>query len=332
MKNNQSSNHRKVIQVGVTLFIAAILILCVGVIVLAASKIIRRDKQIPQNIYEREYTVLITGSGSNESFLSQVCEGALSVGSLYDSSVQFYVPSNQTGEGLTQSLFDYASYISADCIITYIDDSQQNLEQPKTIDGKPIPLITLGSYASEIPQVSYIGINKSQLGSVMGQEIISFLKGKGSVFLINTNSDNDDSFSTTMNSLMNVLADQKDIQITVSKNDREQIGSVEDSILQEIASLGPTDLIVALSEKGTIRACQSAIDLNLTGKTAIIGFGEGEDTRNYFEKGILTELLSVDPYSVGKSAVQQFYEYVTTGYANNYVVSDIVINRNGGAK
>ncbi|MCR4940060.1 MAG: substrate-binding domain-containing protein [Treponemataceae bacterium] len=276
----------------------------------------------------RSKSILITGSSENEDYLKQIYEGVLENCEMYDSSVQLYVPSSKAEKVNLQSLLYYGGFINADCVISYIDSSPSDLIPPKNSSGVTVPLITVGNYDPDLPQISFIGINYSELGRIFASEIISFLNSKGTVFILNTSSKNDLNYSTLVSSLLSSLKQESNIRVEISAVLKDSSFSLQDSIRQQIVSMPNIDVLVSLTEESTILATQTVTDLNKAGKINIIAFGEGTGSQSYYDKGLITELISIDSKDIGKKALDEFYEFSTKGSANSYVMADVKVQRN----
>jgi len=277
----------------------------------------------------RSYHVLVIGNSENESFLGQIYKGAQQVSGKYDAVVELNVPESQAQDVSLQALLDYASFTDTDGIIAFIDTPINEFKLPLNSKGTQIPLVTVVRYNPELPQVSFIGTNYSELGRKIAVESNSLLSGKGSLIIINTSSSNNPNYSTLMNSLINSLREYQGIHSKIADSVSQQgIVSVEDRIRSEITSAG-ISLIVCLTAEDTIRAAQAVSDLGKTGKTRIIGFGSGETVDMYLEKGVITELLSIDPEKTGEMAMQELFEYIQHGYANSYITADMRVRRAG---
>ena len=275
----------------------------------------------------RTTSVLITGTSDNEDYLRQIYEGALERCDMYDSAIQLYVPSSKAENMNLQSLLNYAGFINADCVISYIDGSS-SLIPPKNSSGVAVPLITVGNYNPDLPQISFIGINYSELGRIFASEIISFLNAKGTVFILNTSSKNDLNYSMLVSSLLNTLRQENDIKVEISAVLQDSSFSLQDSIRQQIVSASDIDVLVSLTEESTMLTAQTVTDLNLAGKISIIAFGEGVGSQSYYDKGLIAELISIDSKNIGKKALDEFYEFHQKGSANSYVMADIKVQRN----
>lgn len=321
----QHKKRKHIVEFSLLAIFVVSIFLCAAGIIFSISRMQSNVEHGTVQQSERKYSILITGTSDNEAFLSSVCDGTKSVCNFYDSAIQFYVPNSRAENYSLESLFDYATCINADCIITFVDSYNQKIPTPKDINGNPIPLITVGTYSAQNSQISHIGINYAELGELLAHETSGYINGEGKVFILNTNETNDVYASTLVNHVYNKLNENTEIKILNPFIPAKSEFNIEDVIRQQIASSGQIDIIISLSEQSTVIAAQTILDLNLRDKTIIIGYGEGKDSYSYFEKGIITELISVDKYNIGKKAVQEFYEYKKNGSANSYVTADILL-------
>ncbi len=273
--------------------------------------------------------VLVLGDSEDETFLTSIYEGAKTVGNAYDSVVELYVPKNYTEKKSLQSLFDYASFINPDGIITCISGTESKFDLPVNRKGELIPLITLAQYHPELPQVTYIGTNYSELGRKIALESSDYLLGYGRLGIINIAEDSGPNYSTLMNSLTNTLANHHGIQTSVFDfNNSETISSSGETIKKLILNKS-VDLLVCLTTEDTIRIAQLVTELNRNGQIGIIGFGSGEILETYLNKGTVTELLSIDSEKIGRIAMKELFEYIRRGYANNYIAAEVRVKRSG---
>lgn len=279
---------------------------------------------------ERNRNILIVGKSDRRAYLEQVYLGAKSQARTNDAAVDLYTGTSDTQELSTQALLNYASYLQADGIIAYIEGSDLNLEIPKNAQGKPIPLVTIGSYIPNLPQLSYIGANYSELGKITGREIIDLIGESGKAILLDSSGQNDANYSNLMTGLFNALSQRPGISIKTLQFERATSFSKEDNLRQQLASEEGLELIVSLTEQNTILAAQSVRDLNLSGKVKIIGFGDSDDCRSDFEKKIVTELISVKTQDIGRRAMTELFEFLENGYANSFVSAEVEVLKGGG--
>jgi len=275
----------------------------------------------------RNFHIIVTGNYENELFLTKVYEGAKNICNKYNAVAELYVPRSQAEELSSQSLFDYASFVNADCIIAYIDASYDNISTPHRYDEKAIPLVTTGQYNPNLPQITFIGNSYWELGKKLGDETINFLEGKGRVIIISEDTASSINYSSLMNSLQDVLRGCDGISYSV----KEGI-TAEDLILnQKTDNKDNIDniVLVCITEEDIIKVAQTLIELHQENNKniGVIGFGNNETCQLYLEKNIINELIALDPEKIGEAAIREFFEYKEKGYANSYIAADVKISR-----
>ncbi len=275
------------------------------------------------------FNILVAGSQKNHSYMQQVFKGAEEAGLQYGSAVTFYEPQKGNPADELQKIFAYAAGIDATGIIVYTEKLDAPIELPRHHDGSPIPVITLGNYNPGLQQVSFIGLNYSELGRIMAKETIAMLKNGGTAFLLDFNQDYNQNYSMLMNSLMGAINQNDGISIDHFVFNLESTFSKEDAFRQQMASQASLDVVISFSEANTVLAAQTITDLNRAGKARVIGFGDSSDSRNYYEKGIITELIAINTIEIGRKAVNELFEYVNTGFANSYVIADVEVLKGG---
>lgn len=273
--------------------------------------------------------VLILGESENESFLSSIYDGARSLGQAYDCVVELYVPKNHAARKNLQSLLNFASFTNPDGIIVCIPESDEKIEFPENIMDNEIPVVTLAQYHSELPQISYIGTNYSEVGRKIAMESAEYLSDRGRIAVINVADDSGPNYSTLMNSLTNTLSSHSEIQtVVLDFNNSRNIDSSGADIKKMITQKS-VELLVCLTSEDTIRVAQLVSEIHMDGKIGIIGFGDGDVLETYLNKGTVTELLSIDSEKIGRTAIKELFEYIRQGYANNYIAADVKVRRSG---
>ncbi len=273
--------------------------------------------------------VLILGESENESFLSSIYDGARSLGQAYDCVVELYVPKNHAARKNLQSLLNFASFTNPDGIIVCIPESAEKIEFPENIMDNEIPVVTLAQYHPELPQISYIGTNYSEVGRKIAMESADYLSERGRIAVINVADDSGPNYSTLMNSLTNTLSSHSEIQtVVLDFNNSRNIDSSGADIKKMITQKS-VELLVCLTSEDTIRVAQLVSEIHMDGKIGIIGFGDGDVLETYLNKGTVTELLSIDSEKIGRTAIKELFEYIRQGYANNYIAADVKVRRSG---
>ena len=279
---------------------------------------------------ERKYNILVASGLKGETFSRQVLRGAQATAQKYNCAIEFFVPENQAEDYSVQALFDYASYIDADGVIAYIPAAEKNLTLPVKRDGSPIPLVTVGAYIPELPQVSYIGLDFSELGRTIAEEILYFTGGQGNAYILYSDFLNNN-YDLLLKSLMAGVKNQPKLHIS-TVNITQEKNSQTGFISQKLLDSDGKALFVTLSEENSVSLAQSIPDFYQSKKISIIGFSNGADSRAYFEKGIITELILVNSLEIGRRAVEEIFQYKKDGKSSSYIIAGIDVLKKGGQK
>jgi len=271
---------------------------------------------------DRNYHVLVVGTYENQHFLKQVYEGASNISSRYNILVELYVPDSYAQNSSLQDLLDYASYVSADGVIAYVDNPDELISVPMRTDGTLIPFVTVGQYASSLPQVSYIGASYWEIGKRIAEECVSYLNGIGNVYYVSDETNTSANYSNLLNSFQSIISKSEYINFTQIKTvlSQPQFAAKYPSILTQ------NSVFVCMSESETIDAAQTLSTYNIK-NVGLIGFGNNEIVQNLYKTGGVTELISVDPKKIGEQALIEMFEYRTNGYANNYITAEITVKK-----
>lgn len=300
------------------LLIFSLIAFLVFSIVFYSSLIISRTQNQAQNETNPSdtclYHIIITGTYENQAFLSDLYKGAASVADSYKALVDLHVPDSQADTTSIQKLFDYCSFMNADGIIAYIDSPDENPLLLKRTDNFSIPLITTGQFSPNLQQVSFIGINNWELGKKIADEIHSLLAQGGYVYIINSSLTTN--YSNLISSIQSALQENQSIQTRVIEN-----------LPEDMEIYGNNNIFICLTEEETIRMAQELSEKFLPYNYKLLGFGGNEVCQLYLQKGFIAELFSLDPETIGRSAMKELFEYRSNGYANSYITADVTISR-----
>ena len=88
----------------------------------------------------------------------------------------------------TQGLFDYATFVNADGIIAYIDNESDIVETPTGSGRTQIPVVTVGHFNQNIPQISFIGNNFSESGRILAKTAFEYSTNESALYIVNSSS------------------------------------------------------------------------------------------------------------------------------------------------
>lgn len=261
----------------------------------------------------RNYHIIVTGRYENQLFMQRVFEGANRYSDYYNSVVELYVPGSQAEDVPVQELLDYVSYVNADGVILFNESSDSQLIIPRRTDDTIIPLVTTGQYNANLPQISYIGTSYWELGKKISDEVAFYLHGNGNAVIISNDISSTSNYSNLLNSLQDGLKLHKSIHYSILENNLDE------------RTIENTNIFICLSEEDTIKVAQTLQELIPQNKIGLLGFGTNETCQLYLDKGIVSELIEVDPEKIGETAIKELFEYRNKGYANSYIAADVQI-------
>lgn len=291
-----------------------------------ASYLKDRALEFENVLEDRNYHIVVTGNYENALFLSQVFEGADSISENYNSIVELYVPNSYAQNESLQHLFDYVSFSNADAVIAYLPQNEKlnDITMPEKNDSQPIPVITIGNYHPQIPQVAYIGINYSEMGKKTAEEAIMLAKADGKIFLLQGNIGNSSQNSSFMNSFYSALAKEADSNFTL--NITESVPREFELMEKYNIKAGEKIVFITLNEYDAVQTSQILSAYNDV-RSDIISVGNSEITENLYNRGKITEIIAADPKRIGQLAISEIFEYFALHNSNNYLNAEIQIRK-----
>lgn len=259
------------------------------------------------------YHIIVTGTYENQSLLKEVYEGASRASAYFNSVIDLHIPQSQADTESLQNLLDYCSYLNADGIIVYVDSPDFKPNILTRSDSPSIPIITIGHFSPNFPQISFIGINNWELGKKLADETQDTLPNGGTVYIINdTNTQNANNLISSIQSAL-----QNNSLIT---------SKVIEEISPALSLNGQNNIFISITEDDTIRSAQLLSEQFDMDKYKFIGFGGNEVCQLYLQKGWITKLVSLDPQKIGQDALYELFEYRSKGNANSYISADVKIS------
>lgn len=304
------------------LFIFIFIILLIYIPRLNFSRI--NDKNIEDN---RTYNIIIVGEVDSAPFLQKVYEGARKVVSSYDAVVNYHVPDSKAQKVDFQKLLDFAVNANADGIIAYVPEEVEVIKPLVNRFGVKIPLVVLGHDVLDSPQICHIGSNYFETGKIIAQEIVNWYDDRTEVFIVKSSEKPNSNYSTLQASMLYTLNSSGIERFELLENTENLFKGVFTSKVMNAKRNNIPLIVVCISESDTVNVASQVSELTYSKRTKIIGSGQNDVIQNYFNKGVITELISLDYEAMGENAINQIFEYKTKGSANQIVNVDITVQK-----
>ena len=193
-------------------------------------------------------------------------------------------------------------------------------------DGIPVVTMLHDNYSGR--RCAFVGVNDSSLGDSYAkliQENIS--KKKNDVLvLMEKNGDLGESNLVLQTIRQKVQGAKIRVKLLEGEDEFATEKAVRDCILDEKQC---PDVLVSLSLTGTAYAYQAVVDYSKVGSVKIIGAYENDEIRRGLKKNVITASVSIDPESIGKTAIQTLQEYKNNGIVNEYQMIQQKVIRGG---
>ena len=284
------------------------------------------EKSIEDN---RTYNIMIVGEYNSAPFMKKVYEGARKIVSSYDAVIDYHVPRSNAENVDFYKLLDFASFSNVDGIIAYVPEKIDSIRPVVNRNGVSIPIVTIGKDVVDSPHIAHIGSNFFETGKVIAQEIITWYDENTTVLIIDSSEKASYNYSSLQRGLLSTLNSAGIEKIEILENNTSLFKGVFTSKIMEARNEDRSLIVECISEADTVNVASQISDLMYSSKTKIIGGGQNEAIQNYFDKGIITELISLDCEAMGESAIEQIFEYKAKGSANRIVNVSIKIRKAG---
>ncbi|MCR5253925.1 MAG: substrate-binding domain-containing protein [Treponema sp.] len=308
------------------LFVCITLLSIVAFCVSVCQYVKQRNLEFENFLEDRNYHILVTGDYENNMFLRQVFEGAEAISADYNSIVELYVPQSYAQNVSLQELFDYASFANADAVIAFFSQSENidDLVIPIKKDAIPIPLITIGTYHPQIPQVAYVGINYSEMGKKTAEEAVGLAGKDGLVFLVQGEVGSVSQNSNFMNSFHSALSKAGG---RVSRVHVVDVVPHEQELIETYNLKSESKIVfITLNEMSAVQ-CSQIVSAYTAIHADIICVGNSEITESLFERHVISEIIAVDPQKIGAAAIKEIFEYLYLRHSNNYITAELQVRK-----
>ena len=270
-------------------------------------------EETKEQSYEAHYAFIV--DNPEDEYWQQVYEAAKEEGKKQNIYVE-QISDNVSQTYETKEYMDIAIAEKVDGILLQSSSKSVGTEMDAAMEAG-IPVVTMlhDNYSGR--RCAFVGVNDSSLGDSYAeliQENIS--KKKNDVLvLMEKNRDLGESNLVLQTIRQKVQGAKIRVQLLEGEDEFATEKAVRDCILDEKQC---PDVLVSLSLAGTAYAYQAVVDYSKVGSVKIIGAYENDEIRRGLEKNVITASMSIDPETIGQTAIQTLQEYKKNGIVNEY--------------
>lgn len=325
IQDNRRTNYRQLI------ILAAVVLIMVIMTILGSVYIGRwtehtwkiSDESYEQ--FERHY-VFITDS-YEDNFWNKVYQEAR----IYAEERKIYLEWGGSGLATDYSKAELMRIAISSHVDGIIVEGDGSIEIQKMINeavDKGIPVVTMMTDSYDSKRQSFVGIGNHNLGREYGRQIIRIANKNTQDVLILMDTAIDDSGK---NLVYNGIKDTLDNEGNHLNLELRTLAISEDSAFSEEEAIREIflnkdelpEIIVCLNEKNTISAYQAAIDHNMVGKVAILGYSDADSILSAISRKVITATVAADAEQIGEYCVKALEEYIETEHVNDFFTMDV---------
>lgn len=322
-----------------TVLFIALLFVIVSLVVASSFLLIRvsvraSDAARPKGGESYDWHLMMVGKRADSPFWQEVYAGARKAGEEGGAIVEFTGPASDADVTSLDGYVDYAIAARVDGILTYASDSVLTDETLARAAERGIPVITLENDAVASARQSFVGVSSFELGKILGELVYRAAGTQAKAILLLGEGSARSSDTILLSGLQEAISPYPSIRVspfaTGGKTGNEEM------LRGEILNDRDLDVIVSLNVEDTMRVAQAVIELNKGDTVSIVAFRESPEILEYVRKGVVSACVAIDAAQMGAKAVGAMLEFLETGHANDYAITDMhVITRStmeGGKK
>lgn len=287
------------------------------------------------NIFENkdaDYHIMILMDKSNQVYSKSFERGVYKASEEFNIAVELIkIDGNNYNEEVLDRL-DMAMYSKVDGIVVHAYDDERIIAKIEQASDMGIPVVTLNEDLAQSSRITYVGVNRYNIGLEVGKTIAKISGGNGKIAVIEQKGfteNSDDILSKTdlmILGIQDVFQNYNNLSLELIHYSEQSVLSAETITIDILREHPEINGIYCTDGQSTLGIIQVLIDKNRISDFILIGFGDDEEILNYIEKGNILEATIVTNYqNIGRHAVKAFYDYKITEIANSHVNTSIQV-------
>lgn len=237
-----------------------------------------------------------------------------------------------------KELLKMAIASKVDGIILEGDGSEEIQELINKAVEEGIPVVTVMTDSYDSKRQSFVGIGSHNLGREYGRQIIKFANKETERALILMDISTEDSTqSIVFNGIKETLANEGNhlsLKLDTLAISEDSVFGEEEAIRDIFLNKEDLpEIIICLSEENTLSAYQAAVDYNVVGEVAILGYSVNDTILNAISRNVIAVTCVVDYEQMGVYCVEALDEYIEMEHVNDFVTMDVnTVTKNNVAR
>lgn len=222
---------------------------------------------------------------------------------------------------------DKALYADVDGVFVHCVGGDELNEKIDELWAAMIPVFLLNEDMAYSKRISFIGVNRYNIGITVGKALVESMEEVGQIAVIDQKqSQHADSMSddTLLLGISDVFRDYDLMEIEMVTYIEQGTLSAETVATQMFKSNPDINGIFCTNGQSTLGIAQAIIDNNKVNDITLYGYGDEEELLEYIERGkIVSGTIVSDTYDMGYTTIRVFDEYMNQNHVSSYIMTGI---------
>ncbi len=314
-----------IVVMGISLIAAVFLGISISNSIAATTQ----DTYLFEDKEQANYHVLILVERAHQSYNDDFLKGINTASNEFNIATEIIPISSPDYIGQLIDLLDMACYTQVDGVIIHGVDVPELAEKVEETVMKGIPVIILNEDMPSSSRISYVGVNRYNIGQAAAKALTVAMDGKGKIAVIDQKTSNEPTSiaeDLLLLGMSDVFKEYKGLNLELVEYTKAGLLSAETVATKIFREHPEIDGLFCTNGSNTLGVTQVIIDNNLVNRYKLIGFGDQEELLTYVEKGKIAQGTVITDYEdIGYSAVKTFYEHLNGSFVSSYVNTDLEV-------
>lgn len=272
---------------------------------------------------DSKYHVMMLLNASDQAYSDAFKQGVHEASNELQISVEMIMIEDEDYLSAVLDRLDMAMYAKVDGIILHAYEDSSIVDKINQATEMDIPVITLNENIHQSKRLAYVGNSRYSVGIDVGKTIAELTNNKANFAVIDqiNYGEHKGSMDLLELGIRNVFENNDDLNLVTTRYARQGLLSAETVAIEILEDFPNIDGIYCTDGQSTLGIVQVLIDQNRVNDIIVVGSGALDEILNYIGTGNVIEATVVtDYYSVGRSAIQTFSDYMENGIVNTQII------------